>query len=65
MTLARETSLRLQIAGIKPDDPGLVFIREWNAAAAARARLRREERRAAVATVRARLQGVRRADQYR
>jgi hypothetical protein len=37
MTLAEQTGRRLLLAGIRWDDPGLVAIREWNAAAYARA----------------------------
>jgi hypothetical protein len=37
MTLAEQITRRLILAGIKPDDPGLVAIREWNAAVYRRA----------------------------
>ena len=35
-TLAEQTARRLILAGIKPNNPALTAIREWNAAARAR-----------------------------
>ena len=35
MSLAEQTDIRLRVAGIAVDDPGLVMIREQNARAAA------------------------------
>ena len=37
MSLATTTALRLRLAGFTRDDPGLAFIRRWNADARARA----------------------------
>lgn len=37
LPLAEQTARRLLLADIQPDDPGLAFIREWNAAVYAKA----------------------------
>jgi hypothetical protein len=45
MTFAARTAARLLSAGIRPDDPGLAQLREWNAGAAARQQVSVETRR--------------------
>lgn len=45
MTLAELVERRLEAAGIGPDDPGLVQLREWNRGAYERGRLAVELRR--------------------
>lgn len=47
MSLSNIIAQRLRAAGIAPNDPGLMFIRDWNAAAYARAAAVEEARRAA------------------
>ena len=42
LTLAEQTARRLILAGIKPGDPALAAIREWNAAARARQAITKE-----------------------
>jgi hypothetical protein len=43
VTLEQETAARLTRAGIGPADPGMAFIRAWNAAAYARRRAELEQ----------------------